>query len=44
MDVAMSISSAMQELCDQRPQITRMETDEGGDARGPGYDGTDSTH
>ena len=25
MDVAMSISSAMQELCDQRPDITRLE-------------------
>lgn len=42
MDVAMSISSAMQELCDQRPQITRMELMKAGMRVGRDMMGTDS--
>lgn len=42
MDVAMSISSAMQELCDQRPDITRMELMKAGMRVGRDMMGTDS--
>ena len=42
MDVAMSISSAMQELCDQRPDITRLELMKAGMRVGRDMMGTDS--
>ena len=42
MDVAMSISSAMQELCDQRPDITRLELMKAGMRVGRYMMGTDS--
>lgn len=42
MDVAMSISSAMKELCDQNPSITRMELMKSGMRVGRDMMGTDS--
>lgn len=42
MDVAMSISSAMQELCDQHPDITRLELMKAGMRVGRDMMGTDS--
>ena len=42
MDVAMSISSAMQELCDQRPDISRLELMKAGMRVGRDMMGTDS--
>ena len=42
MDVAMSISSAMKELCDQRPEITRLELMKAGMRVGRDMMGTDS--
>lgn len=42
MDVAMSISSSMQELCDQNPSITRMELMRAGMRVGRDMMGTDS--